>query len=290
MTRQSGERATQAQRGVLIALRANEGTGSCIARARDLAQRFGETVRVLCVIAEKSRPRRLLSGNATPPSAATDSVQRWLAQELGDLAREAPVDFRRGHFARQVIEETRELRPRYVVLRESPRSGDVVTQIARESGAQVLVAHSKTSPTAILAATDLKDPSFSVLRRAAQLARAMSQPLITFHNVDPLSMMTGRAALSSGVVLSGGVSAATRRESLVGVSRALQVEPTPVIRTELDPVHAILDEAEVCDAGLIVVGTHSCSWWQRLMSESVAVRVVNEADRDVLVTPIGLTV
>jgi nucleotide-binding universal stress UspA family protein len=133
----------------------------------------------------------------------------------------------------------------------------------------------------------LQDSSFPVLRAAAQLARKLQQPLITFHNVDPLSMMSGRAAMSSGVVLTGGVSAATRRDSLMRVSRELQVEPRPVIRTELDPVHAILDEAEFCDASLIVVGAPVGSWWRRLMNDSVAEQVTNRADRDVLVTPIG---
>jgi nucleotide-binding universal stress UspA family protein len=151
----------------------------------------------------------------------------------------------------------------------------------------VLVARKGGRGRPILAATDLQDPTFPVLKDAAQLALTLEHPLITFHNVDPLSMMSGKAALSTGVVLRGGVSAATRRESLVGVSRALKVEPTPIIRTELDAVHAILDEANVCDAGLIVVGTRPCSWWQRLVDDGVATRVGNRADRDVLVTPIG---
>lgn len=276
--------------GILLALRAREDGPMCLERAKDLAERFGEALRILCVLPARSSLRGWFAGEPVATTTKDERSVRWLSHLLGNLAERVAVEWRRGEFGREVVAYARRLAPRVVVLGEISRPGDVATQIVRDSGAQVLVTRGKPSANAILAATDLQDVSFPVLRMAAELARALQQPLVTLHNVDPLSMMSGRAALSTGVVLSGGVSAATRRESLVGVSRALNVDPTPVIRTELDPVHAILDEAEVCDASMIVVGAHPRTWWQRLMDESIAARVTNQAKRDVLVAPIGVTV
>jgi nucleotide-binding universal stress UspA family protein len=172
-----------------------------------------------------------------------------------------------------------------MVISDSPRSGHRAIALARASGAQVLIARGHGG-SPILAATDLQDAGFPVLRSAAELARILKQPMIAFHNVDPLSVMSGRAVTSTGVILTGGVPQATRRESLVSVSRSLEVEPNPVLRTDFDPANAILDEAEACDASIIVVGARSCPWWRRLTSEHVSARVACQADRAVLVTPI----
>ncbi len=49
-----------------------------------------------------------------------------------------------------------------------------------------------------------------------------------------------------------------------------------------EPWRAILDEARRIDAGLIVIGSHGYSGWDRVLG-TVAGKVANHADRDVLV-------
>jgi nucleotide-binding universal stress UspA family protein len=192
-----------------------------------------------------------------------------------------------GEFVQMAAACARHTRAHMIVVSPAlQRAGHQAIALARASGAQVLIARGEDGNSPILAATDLQDPAFPVLRSAAEVARRLKQPMIAFHNVDPLSVMSGRAVTSTGVMLSGGVPKATRRESLVSVSRSLRIDPNPVLRTELDPAHAILEEAEACDASLIVVGARSCSWWRRLTSEHVSVRVASESERAVLVTPI----
>ena len=61
-----------------------------------------------------------------------------------------------------------------------------------------------------------------------------------------------------------------------------------IVRKEFNPVEAILQEARVQDADLVVVGTRSKSWLARVLTGSVAARVVNRANRSVLVTPLEL--
>lgn len=284
-TRRHG--AARARSGILLALRPGEDAALCVARARQLARRTGDAVRVVCVRPHGSPLERLFAPPEEPSACGPpdERARRWLSHQLGAWARQVEIDWRQGDFEAHVAAQAGRQRARLVVLPDQRGSGELAIQLACSTGAQVLVSRSKPGERPILAATDLQDPEFPVLRGAAQLALALGQPLITFHNVDPLTMMAGHGRATAGVHF--GVSALTRRESLVGVSQALQVELTPIIRAELDPVHAILDEADVCDAGLIVVGAHPCSWWQRLMDDGVAPRVANQADRDVLITPLA---
>lgn len=77
-----------------------------------------------------------------------------------------------------------------------------------------------------------------------------------------------------------------RRASLLEAAGALSVESEAVLRSELDPAQAVLDEARTRDADLIVVGTRGRSWLERLLTSSVSEQIINRARRSVLVAPV----
>jgi nucleotide-binding universal stress UspA family protein len=62
---------------------------------------------------------------------------------------------------------------------------------------------------------------------------------------------------------------------------------TPVVRVEIDPVFAILEEARRQDVDIVVVGVHERSRLERLLHGSIAAGVVQKTERSVLVTPIS---
>jgi nucleotide-binding universal stress UspA family protein len=150
----------------------------------------------------------------------------------------------------------------------------------------VLASRAEGNGGAIVAATDLSKPDFPVLTKAASLATVLGKELVTVHNAGPLSALASVVVLPN-VVISGGVSEGMRRESLARATTGLPVAATPAVRTEYHAADGILKEARSRNASLIVVGTHRRSWLERALSRSVAQRVVDEARRSVLVTPMA---
>lgn len=293
MSRLATADAQAGRSGVVLALRGAEQPRGSLQRAHRLAHALDQQLVIVRVLAAPSKlsavvrtflgPRKA----AVPPRDAYRATRRWLLRCLGTPAKAIRVVVIGGEFVPMAASCARHTRARMMVISpDSPRAGHQAIALARASGTQVLIARGDEGRSPILAATDLQDPAFSVLRSAAEVARLLKQPMIAFHNVDPLSVMSGRAVTSTGVVLTGGVPKATRRESLVSVSRWLQIDPNPILRTDLDPAHAIMDEAEAREASIIVVGARSRPWWRRLMSEHVPVRVANQSQLAVLVTPI----
>ncbi|MEO8181498.1 MAG: universal stress protein [Deltaproteobacteria bacterium] len=76
-------------------------------------------------------------------------------------------------------------------------------------------------------------------------------------------------------------------ERLRKACRQLPVPAQAVVRDEVSLADAILDEARVHDADLVVLGAQRRSWLERLFDGGVATRVVNRAQRSVLVTPMS---
>jgi nucleotide-binding universal stress UspA family protein len=58
------------------------------------------------------------------------------------------------------------------------------------------------------------------------------------------------------------------------------------VRSEDNPVDAILNEARKRDADFVVVGARRRSWYDWPLFGSVASRVVNRGERSVLVLPL----
>jgi nucleotide-binding universal stress UspA family protein len=139
----------------------------------------------------------------------------------------------------------------------------------------------------IFAASDLQDPDFRVLKCGSRLAQEFGAQLVTFHNVDPLPAVNSTSfAVVPSAAVDSVVSPTQRGNYLAEVSRQLSMPATPVLRANIDPVQAILNEAKVRDADVVVVGTHYRPWWERVLNGSVASRVAARADRSVMVMPL----
>ncbi|MEO8181865.1 MAG: universal stress protein [Deltaproteobacteria bacterium] len=80
---------------------------------------------------------------------------------------------------------------------------------------------------------------------------------------------------------------AARAVQLRSATERLPVQERAVMRDEVSAADAILDEAELNGADLVVVGTLQRSWLQRLLSGNVAEQIVNRANCSVLITDQG---
>ncbi len=75
------------------------------------------------------------------------------------------------------------------------------------------------------------------------------------------------------------------RRKLARAARRLHTHAETVVACEATPADAILREARLRNANLVVVGMRR-SWVDRLPGASVAAQVVNQAWRSVLVAPL----
>jgi nucleotide-binding universal stress UspA family protein len=136
----------------------------------------------------------------------------------------------------------------------------------------------------ILAATDLRNGEYPVLRFAGELGRRMNSQIVAVHNLDPQPMW-GRARTPDAAadVLRGEPGRGAGLERLRRASEFLLAPVQAVVRDDADPVDAILDEARARDAHLVVIGQRPGGRRDRF---GVAARVVDFAQRSVLVIPI----
>jgi nucleotide-binding universal stress UspA family protein len=153
-----------------------------------------------------------------------------------------------------------------------------------------------TAARPLLCCTDLSETSRPALEEALRLARALRVPLSVLHVCPPRYPDAGYLGLTVGdadLLDLAGDRVRRAAESSLGAlvsetKEALQLGPVPVrtlVREGL-PAKVIVEEAEIEEAELIVVGTHARSGLPALLLGSVAERVMRTATRPVLtVTP-----
>jgi nucleotide-binding universal stress UspA family protein len=161
--------------------------------------------------------------------------------------------------------------------------GITATVLAQASSLPVLVARGSASESTLLAATDLEDDEYWVLRKAVELGARLGAPVVAVHNVSCLAVafsheLPGGRAANRGPIESRGL-------RLVQATERFGAAMGTILATEVDPVDAILDQARVHDARMIVVGTRPRYRGDRFIASSVAAEVVNRSDCSVLVTP-----
>lgn len=217
------------------------------------------------------------------------STCKWAVAAFGDAVLMENVRTETGDLVEQLTQRAADLGAELIILPPSLSDvGIIATSLARSAKVAVLVVRAHVDKGAIFAATDLQDPAFQVLKCAAELAQRFEADVVTFHNVDPLpAVVNTGSSLVPSFALTATVSPTQRAEYLAEASRQLPTVTTPVLRSDIDPVQSILAEAEARHADVVVVGTHYRSWWQRVLSGSVANRVVARAKHSVLVTPIA---
>jgi nucleotide-binding universal stress UspA family protein len=206
----------------------------------------------------------------------------------GACERRGRVQVRTGLFVKHVADHAAALHPALIMV--PPRKhglGSIVTTLTRTANVPVLVLRESRSERAIVAATDLEDAEYSVLRAAAELGNQLHWRVIPFHNVTPISMPVSVETLSPITILTGSAEAENRQIRLARASRQLQIDAPAVTASEVNPVDAILRIAQTKDAGMVVVGARPRSWFGHLIARGVAAQVVNCAQRSVLVTPLA---
>jgi len=218
--------------------------------------------------------------------AVNRSTRAWL-ESYGDTELADRFRLVHGELIAQVERRAHEIDAELLVV--APRAGRLgafVTSLATATRIPVLVAREATGEDTVVAATSLALRGYPVLRRAAELCRRLSAPLVAVHNVKLAVAIVGNEAGCAATVPSSSSTRDAYACHLAQASIDLEVEATPVIRNEIDPVDAILGEAREREADIVVVGAQRRGWLARLFGIDVAVQVVNRARRSVLVTPV----
>jgi nucleotide-binding universal stress UspA family protein len=145
----------------------------------------------------------------------------------------------------------------------------------------------------ILIAVDNSDESVSAGRAAVALFGESAE--YTFaHVAEPVAMTPAIAPLGGAVVYPAGGTAMTddpdeTRASAQFVARHAADEAGCSTATSVgligDPVDALLDEADRCNADVIVVGAHEHGWFTDLITRSVTRQLERKSNVPVLVMP-----
>jgi nucleotide-binding universal stress UspA family protein len=280
---------------ILLAFRAESRDTASLRRAAALARLLGAELHVVCVVPEMMRVNSLFPYNThlsvlqlIARGPTIDFVTRaWLLDVLGAEQCELPLSVRPGQFVAEVAAQAAKLRASLVVMPPHGMNlGATVTAIAQAAGVPVLVSREASGEEAILAATNLEDLDYPVLRGAATLARRLDAPLLAVHNLAPKrkTAFTNAdvPALPSAEDRGAEMRAAQLRHASEWLSPGMEV----ILRRDVSTVDAILEEVRRWHADLVVVGTRPHTWLADLRSSAVAPQVVERAERSVLVTPL----
>lgn len=218
---------------------------------------------------------------------SAEQTLAWAEEVLGTTLEAGAFQLRRGPFMEQVVAHAAELDAELIVMPpQEGRYGATVTELARISGRPVLVARRASGGDSILAASDLRDAQYPVLRKAAELGDTLDAPVLAVHNVTPVTVYVSPEIAWPVAIQSDGELAGVQKALLDDATRRMHFHEAPIVAGEPNPVDAILEAATSHDVDLVVIGTRHRSWLERLLAASVADQVVDRAQRSVLVTPL----
>lgn len=205
---------------------------------------------------------------------ACRQVRSWCEAVLEESLPTRRLRIRSGEFAEEVAARAAELDARLIVLSPATgRLGATATALAQACLRPVLVARGVEPRGALVAATDLEDPGYRVVRRATEWGAVFDAAVVAVHNVSCLSAPLGAFG-------EAGVQPAPElpRRVIAQLSGPLDL----VVTTDLDPVEAILDQALRHRSPMIVVGTRRRRG--QLRRPRVPAEIVDRAQCSVLVT------
>lgn len=287
---------TRKRRVVLFALfergRPTHGLMRAFAFARILQAEL-HVMRVLCDLTRldmqpHERDVRAATQSMGRTLRSIGSTRSWLRDLLGeDAARLTHVTAASGDFVERVAEQAKHDSVALIVTPAREASiGAAGTLLAYKCNIPVLVARAASRDETIVAATDLEVPGFPVLRAASAMGHRLQAPLITIHNVQPVSARFNAGATWRWAGQCVRTARRLHRPKLAEISANLHASAIAIVRRDTDPVAAILDEARTHNADLVVVGAKRRHWLGRSHAASVATQVVDRAHLSVLVTPI----
>ncbi|HEU4581097.1 MAG TPA: universal stress protein [Polyangiaceae bacterium] len=278
---------------ILFAFEERTRTAWSLQRAMVLARALESELHALCVSPlnageESLCPERRCA--LAPWGALGDAAERargWLAEALGTDGEADALYLRWGNFTEQAAVHARAIDASMIVVPAPRGAGEEVTALAHSALVPVLVARQHAAGDAIVAATDLEDCSYPVLRAATYLSRRLAMPLIALHNLSPIAVLSAIELVLSEPRSSARTLLELERSRLYQAVRELPTSATPLVAEELDPVEAILREARGGGVDLVAVGARPETWWARWLRRSVPVRVVEHVPCSVLVVPIA---
>lgn len=277
---------------ILLITSARSRSTVALRRALALSLVLEAELHLLALLPERANPFVPARLGQLPTALANACALRhdtldWFAEVAGEPLVESRLRIRFGDAVSQVPPHAAKLDASLIVLAPyKRRAGSLAVALANASGVPVLVAREATSSEAIVAATDLADGEYPVLRRASELCRRLQTPLVAVHNVAPLGLGVS-FGMPSPVASAPGERAVDGKRALLELAaERLPVDAELVIGTDVSTTDAILHQARTRDADMIVVGTRTASWFDRVVMGSVAQEVVNQAWRSVLVLPL----
>ncbi len=240
--RTADRRVLGRQRAILVATSLDESGLVALQRGYMLSQIFGARLHLAHVLP-----------NAVPPlveheDAVQEAVVRWAAARADVVVPLRSVHAAVGDPSLAIRRAANRAGAELIVV-GAPTNEDSAGMIASLAGAlsgssALLVAHPPRTSCELVAATDLRDAKFPVVKIAAQLAEALAARVTVVHNLE-----------NDGPVL------AVALENITGRLRELEQLASELdqirggrVSTTRTTAEAIADVARTCDADIAVVG------------------------------------
>lgn len=142
-------------------------------------------------------------------------------------------------------------------------------------------------PRVVLVPVDGTEISLEALRRAARLCRVRQSTLEVIHVMKPLDLSRS-PGLGEVYRFDRRIADAEKRLSeWVRPHREGGITVLLKVLLDEDPARAIVKEARLTGAELVVLGTRGRPWWSRLLLCSVAEAVVQDCPCPVLIVRAG---
>lgn len=229
-------------RAILVGTSLDDRGVVALRRGRDLAQIFGARLHVVHVLSSSTPPL------VVHEDEAREVVVRWAAVQAGvDLpGRCVHVDI--GDPTTAIREAVNESGAELIIVGapETEDSAGTVASLASSlpQPSALLVAHPPRTSCELVAATDLRDAQFPVVKIAAQLADALAARVTVVHNLE-----------NDGPVLALALeNIAGRLQELERLAGALDRIRGGRVSTTRTTAEAIADVAQTRDADIAVVG------------------------------------
>lgn len=190
------------------------------------------------------------------------------------------VLMRRGDFLSIVAETARTLKPALVVIPDiRGLTGRCVHDLTVECEAPILLAREASNSGVIVAASDLKNPRFPVLRAGAVLSGFLHARIVFLHNFTPERSHTGQTAPYEWQP-----SILDRLDDLDFAAQLLQVQSDNVVTIRPTTAEALLSLVQSERPDILIVGAR-----QRLPGSwddsPLAAKMMDEVPNSVLVVP-----
>lgn len=301
--RDSGELAQELPlrvplRRVLCAARTLRGAPEALRRASSMVVARHAKLRLLHVLEEPLFWSPLFPQLST--EVASSQVDRCtaLVEELwricstitsgsGGTLDTEDVILRSGDFINEVTQAAEAMGADLIILAdEEGLSGKEATRIAQQTQVPVLIARPPRASDVIVAATDLSDSRYPIIRGAARLCRQLAARLVLLHNVPPANASAVMPEPWLPVFLEDTPDLQQVWQRLRNLADRYSPEAGAVVASQIDAADAILSAARSRDADIVVLGTRHRTWLDRLLHGSIAARVVDTVKGSVLIVPL----